>query len=400
MKKILLVVIFLLITAGLSYSIYYVFFRDAPTVVKTPTGNEQFAGGLPSAGKAGERPVEETPTGGVLPVASPIANGNITAVTALSEGATITPTASLDGNNIRYYDNTTGKFLRVNSDGNTTALSNKDFPNVSDVTWSRTQDAAILEYPDASKIYYNFTNGNQYTIPKHWSNFNFSPNGEHFAAKSLKPDIDSRWLFISDPDGSNLKVLEPLEDNANKVTVNMAPSEHIVAYGETGEALGLGKQQIVFVGKNKENLPGLTVEGINFLAIWSPDSKKLLYSITDKAAGWRPTLWITDAMGDGIGNNNRALGLETWSDKCVFASANDALCAVPQSMPEGAGLERETATAPDLLYKINLNTGIKTLVAIPQGSFTMKNLTLSADGKTLFFQDKNTARVYKIQLAR
>ena len=400
MKKILLIIIFLLITAGLSFSIYYVFFRGAPTVTEVPPGEEQFVGGLPSAGQAGERPGEELPTGGVLPVASPVANGNITAVTALSTGPAITPEASVDRNNIRYYDTNTGKFFRVDSLGNTISLSSKDFPNVSDVTWSKTQDAAILEYPDASKIYYNFTNGTQYTIQKHWSDFNFSTNGESFAAKSLKPDIDSRWLFTSNPDGSNLKVLEPLEDNADKVTINMAPSEHIVAYGETGEALGLGKQQIVFVGKNKENFPGLTVEGINFVAIWSPDSKKLLYSIANKAVGWRPSLWITDAVGDSIGNNNRSLQFETWADKCVFGSTSDVICAVPQSIPEGAGLEREIANAPDLLYKINLNTGIKTLVAIPQGNFNMSNLIISADNKTLFFQDKNTARVYKIQLAR
>ncbi len=400
MKKILLIVIFILVAIGLGFSIYYVFFRAAPaTVTQTPPATNELSG-LPSAGPAGARGNIAETTAGALPVASPVANGSITETTSLTSGPAISPTNSLDGNNLRYYDSTSGKFLRINSNGDAVPLSSKDFPNVTAVTWSRTQDAAILEYPDASKIYYNFNTGAQYTIPKHWSDFNFSSTGEQFAAKSLKSDVDSRWLFMSNPDGSNLHVLEPLGDNADKVTVNMAPSEHIIAYGETGQAMGLGQQQIVFVGKNKENFKGLTVQGINFLAIWSSDSKQLLYSVADKTAAWKPTLWITDALGDTIGDNNRALNVETWADKCTFGSNTEVYCAIPQSMPDGAGLERDTVTSPDLVYKIDLATGIKTLLAIPQGNFNMSHLIVSADSKFLFFQDQTTNRVYKIQLAK
>lgn len=399
MRKIIIVLIFAGLSVGIAFLLYFVFFKSAVTNVGVtpPSASTEIGGGLPAAGKAGER-AGEIAAPGTLPSASTIAGGGITETTALTATPSLAPVPSLDGNGLRYYDAQTGLFYRITANGALTPLSGKNFPNVTNVNWSKTQEAAVLTYPDDSKIYYNFTSGAQYTIPKHWNDFSFSPNGEQFAAKALNADADSRWLFIANPDGTGIKTLEPLGNNADKVTVNWSPTEQVVAFGETGEAMGLDQQQIVLVGKNKENFKGLTVNGLNFAASWSPDGKKLVYSVTNRDNGWRTSLWVTDAFGDTIGNNNLALNLETWVDKCIFATALVIYCGVPQSLPEGAGLERGTATSPDLLYKIDLATGLKTLVAIPQGGFNMENLLISKDLRTLFFQDQTTKQIYKIRL--
>ena len=79
-----------------------------------------------------------------------------------------------------------------------------------------------------------------------------------------------------------------------------------------------------------------------------------------------------------------------------------AYCAVPESLPEGAGYVPEVAdNTPDLIYKIDLTTGAKTLLARPTGdrnNYTVEQLMVSSDGSVLYFVDKQTGRLYSIKL--
>ena len=55
----------------------------------------------------------------------------------------------------------------------------------------------------------------------------------------------------------------------------------------------------------------------------------------------------------------------------------------------------------NILKSIDLNTGIKTLVASPvgpNGSYTAHNLFLSSDGSILYFTDKITGELQSIRL--
>ncbi len=172
-----------------------------------------------------------------------------------------------------------------------------------------------------------------------------------------------------------------------------------MGFSKTGGPQGLNEEEILFLGANKENFKSLVVNGINFRGKWSPDGEKLLYSTTSGADGWRPAVWITDARPSTMGQNKTSLGLNTFADKCSFGNATMIYCAVPTSLDEGAGLYPQiVASTPDNLYRIDLQTGARELIAIPQGEHTIDSIVVTANEKTLFFTDKISGQLYKINL--
>ena len=85
---------------------------------------------------------------------------------------------------MRYYNANDGKFYHLTSDGQIKEMSEQTFYNVNKVTWANNTDKAVLEYPDSSKIVYDFDKQKQTTLPKHWEEFSFSPDGGQIAAKA------------------------------------------------------------------------------------------------------------------------------------------------------------------------------------------------------------------------
>ena len=75
------------------------------------------------------------------------------------------------------------------------------------VTWSPTQTASILEYPDGSNIYYDFDTKRQVTIPKHWEEFSFAPQGDRITSKSIGFSPENRWIVSANPDGTDVKIV-------------------------------------------------------------------------------------------------------------------------------------------------------------------------------------------------
>ncbi|MFH1822933.1 MAG: hypothetical protein ABH830_04500, partial [Patescibacteria group bacterium] len=105
------------------------------------------------------------------------------------------------------------------------------------------------------------------------------------------------------------------------------------------------------------------------------------------------------AQGEAIGSDRKNLKVETWASKCTFNSETDLYCAVPNELPAGAGLFPELAeTTTDYLYKIDIRTGLKKLIAIPDESYSMSDLIISQDGRYLYFTDNATMSIHKIEL--
>jgi hypothetical protein len=128
------------------------------------------------------------------------------------------------------------------------------------------------------------------------------------------------------------------------------------------------------------------VEGLGFESVWSPNGKQLLYSVVGTYSDNKPLIWIVEATPSTMGENRRSLGLNTWVDKCTWGSSSTAYCAVPQDLPDNAGLSRSLYDSlPDVLYKIDFDTGRTTLIAIPEESTTITNLTVSSDESKLYY---------------
>lgn len=401
-KKILLIIGFILIISLIAFALYYVFIRQKETtpIINLPGINAPTTG-LPGA-ETGTPPglVINTPsTVSPLPTASSVASGGLTQSPALTSLPVKDITLTSDGKSINFYSPNEGKFYKIDSSGQTVALSNKTFFDVQKITWSPQGTKSILEFPDNSKIFYDFNSNKQVTLPKHWEDFSFSNSGNQIAAKSLGLDKDNRWLLLSNPDGTEAEPIFALGNNEDKVTVSYSPAGGIIGFSDTGHPQGFAKKQIVTLGSTGETLNPLMVEGLSFEPIWSTKGDKLVYSTYNLDSEYKPTLWVTNAQGEQTGTGRHKLNVNTWSEKCSFADNQTLYCAVPQALIYGAGFEPSlTDNVADEIYKIDLTTNAKTLIAQPESSSNISSMVISQDKSTLYYTDKNTGLLHEIKL--
>ena len=365
-------------------------------------GNINYGGvNLPPGGAninaPGETPGGEVPPeGGVTP---PV--GQITPTApAITSGPAVNPQAG-DGLQVRYYDPRDCKFYEQTG-GSRKQLGQAQYCGLQAATWGQDGGQAILEFPDSANIVYDFVNSKQYTLPREMTSFSFSPDGQKIAGKYMSDNTADRWIVTVNPDGTGLQGIEPMGDNADRVQVEWAANNQVIALSTTGEAAGLFQQQVLLIGFNGENFRSLTIDGRGFTARWTPDGKRLLYSVYSDTTGYRPTLWLVDSSTDRVGANKQSLGLATWMDKCTL-SDKTAYCAVPLELPEGVAFSRDLAGGiPDAIWSIDLTAGATALVVEPkneQGAgVTATSLTLSGDGKSLYFTDAATGQLRSIKV--
>ena len=408
-KKIGLIAGFVLLSILIGWAIYALFFSS--TVIEEPIATEDTAtggGNLPQAGigsdldviggSGGGLPtIGDTGTGETEITADNVAQGSITKTKTLTETPGLAPTLASNGANLFYYNRDDSKFYRLDKSGNITALSDKKFFNAEKIVWSDQKNKAIIEYPDGANIVYNFNTKKQVSLPKHWEDFNFSPDGNNIVSKSIGLDPENRWLVIANDDGSQAQAIEPLGINGDKVISSWSPNNQSVALFP--ESIDFDRQRVYFIGKNKENFKTTTVEGRGFDPLWDPNGQRLVYSVYSSSSELKPQLWIVDAQGDGIGDNRQRLGIQTWANKCNFANKTDLYCAVPKELPEGAGLFPQLAQeSSDVIYKVNLTTGAKTLVAIPDDNYNIDNIVVTDNESDIYFTDATTGLIHTMKL--
>ncbi|MFA6307183.1 MAG: hypothetical protein WCV70_04385 [Patescibacteria group bacterium] len=403
-KKIFIALGFILIVFILGYLLYALFFKpsSAPIITEEPVATST-QGGLPVAQPGtGQITPSDQPLSG-LPgetgqlKSSAIALGGLTETLELNQAPSLAATLSANGNDLQYYNKQDGKFYRLTKDGQASLLSDTAFHEVEKITWSPDKNKAILEYPDQAKIIYDFNNKEQISLPKHWKDFDFSPDGSKIVLKSMATDPANRWLAIVNDQGTSAQRVASLGDKDDTVYPSWSPNNQTVAMYTEG--LSFDQQAVYFVGLNDENFKSLTIEGRGFEPKWAPAGDRLLYSVYSNSSDLKPELWIANAQGNNIGAGRIKLNIQTWANKCVFSSNADVYCAVPESLEEGAGLFPDLAkSTKDNLYKIDTQTGLKKLIAIPNGDFTMSDLIVSDNGYYLYFTDVNTEKINKIKL--
>lgn len=408
-KKIFLIMAFIITVIMLGYLLYAVFFKastetktaketatsSAPTgLPKADEGSQQI---IPDADGDGLPDIEESPIKDIEDYVDESADGGLTKTEEVSQNKSLSATLGNDGSTLQYYNKEDGKFYRITENGEAEAYSDKVFYNLEKVTWSPQKNKAILEYPDGSNIVYNFDTKKQITLPKHWEDFNFSPDGSQIVLKSIGIDPDNRWLAISNEDASKIKAIESIGLNDATVYPLWSPNNQIIAMYTEG--VDFNRQEVYFVGQNDENFKSTVIEGRGFQPQWSPNGDRLLYSVYSSDNDYKPLLWIVNAEGEKIGSNRKSLGIETWAEKCVFNDSRDIYCAVPDALENGSGIFPEMAeNTQDKIYKIDSITGLKKLLAVPDGAYNASNLIISEDQNYLFFTDKTTEKIYKINL--
>jgi hypothetical protein len=198
-KKIFIVIGFILIILILGYLLFALFFKPSQPVATGPAPTATSSqGGLPvaqtgtgqtaiSGQLGGGLPAEQT--GGALNQANLVASGGLTQTTELSQTPGLAATLSANGSDLLYYNKSDGKFYRLTKDGQASLLSDTIFHDVQKITWSPNKNKAILEYPDQAKIIYDFQNNKQVSLPSHWKDFNFSPDGSKIGRASCRERV-------------------------------------------------------------------------------------------------------------------------------------------------------------------------------------------------------------------
>lgn len=404
LKKILLISGLIAGTLALAFLLYYAFKKTSPLAglpsepsADIPPADGQF---IP----AGQRTATVTPgiqVPGALPVAGTLPGAQPSyyqpeATKKIVEGTATY--ASVGASGVRYYNPVDGKFYITMPDGTVKALSDQTFYNVQKITWADKQSKAVIEYPDNSKIIFNFDSQKQVTLPKHWEEFSFSADATQLAAKSIGLSPENRWLVTTNDDGTGTKLIEPMGDNADKVIVDWSPSQQAAGFTMTGEGLGMYRKEVLMIGLSGENFKSFVAEGLDFRPQWSPTGKKLLYSVYSNRSDFKPEIWVVNSYGQQIGSGRKNLELNTWADKCAFADDNTLFCAVPKSLPSGAGINPAVAAgAVDNVYKIDLKTGLKTGINTG-GSYNISNLSYNELNQSLIFTDANQSGIFEIKL--
>ncbi|MFH1171842.1 MAG: WD40 repeat domain-containing protein [bacterium] len=408
LKRLALITLFILLIVGILVVVWFLFF--APFFRPTQPGgnaNENVNGGaLPNVNanrpvNTNANPVAQGP--GTLPKPAEVANGSMTLAKNVSSTATVSPIIGPDGTSIIYYDDLSEKFVRLDpATGKLTDVTTQKFPDVKNITWAPDDQRAVLEFPDNSKIVYDFQSQRQYSLPSQSQKFSFSADSDRLAYAYIGTSAESNFLVTSNADGTGSKAVAELGDQADYVQVAWSPSDQVVGLYRKGSAAG--QQEIVFIGQNDENFKSLTTDGSGFQGKWTPDGTKLLYTVYSEMTNWNPELHLVYAAGDNIGQGDVDLGLQTSLDKCIFNHAGThAYCAVPDLMERGSGLYPEfSANVKDSVYSINLTSGALSSVAQPVSSdlnrFTIGRLLLSTDESTLYFTDLSTGKVEKVRL--
>lgn len=330
--------------------------------------------------------------------ASAIANGGLTQVATIVSGQVTSTNVNTQTGTLNFYDKATQKFYQMTPGGTPKEMSSQLFPEASNITWSENGDKAVIEFPDKTKIVYDFTSKKQYSLPQDSEGYSFDAQGDKLAYKYVPANVDDRWLVTTNIDGSGVQFVESIGDKASDVQVNWSPKGDVVAtYRQTVDS---NNQQVYFLGQNQENNKALLTDGRGFEGKWSPNGDQILYSVYSADTNYNPTLYIANGSGDATGTGKTALQLQTWPDKCTFSNSGTTIyCATPQYMSSGLGLTgSSSSTAKDDFYQINILTGERRLLATPNGSVTANNLALSSDGKTLYFTNKISGQLSSIRL--
>ena len=417
-RKQFLIIAFILVVIAIAAMIYFVFFKDVISPLANNT-NGGTNGTLPGTNNAATNRVTVNDILANLPVINAstnalstsvnavpdtIARGGVTTVLSVTETSAVSAAIASDGSSVVYYDPITKKFYRVSKDGKSRIeLSSQIFPDVTNIVWSPSKDSAIITFPDQSKILFNFSNGTQATLPKEWDDITFSPQGNQVAYKFITTDVNNRWLAVSQPDGSESVGVEPLGDNDEDVQVAWSPDNQIV--GLFHKSSSDTQEEVIPIGFHGENFKSFAVEGRGFESKWSPTGDKLLYTTYNSETNYNPTLTLVNVQGDQVGQQRQSLGIQTWVDKCTFASSGSILyCAVPQTPPEGSGIYPELATStPDVFWRVDLATGLRTPLAVPvdengNSQFSAQNIFLSTGEDFLYFTDATSGRILRVQL--
>ncbi len=330
--------------------------------------------------------VEETP-------ADPDPEPETPAGTAvrLTDDAVVSPILFYTGIGISYF-NAQGQLFQTDLDvkDSTALLSNKRElsialkSGISKIIWPRAGNSFIARLGTTSNptwSYYDSSKATYTDIPSQVYSLDWMPNGD----KIVFVWVDSSGnatLNISNPDTTEYQTLTDLYEPDNVISVS--PNGANILFYRT-QTIDSTTNKINMVSADGKTFTSIVKDGYNTGVLWSPDSKKFLF--TKRESGTQNFgLWVADISTGEVRNLNvyTSVNKALWSKDGMSVYVGD-----PSSGTVGQGLTQ------DRILKITVSSG-ETKEYNPGIAVDAQDLFLSSDESVLFFRNAQDNALYYI----
>ncbi len=307
----------------------------------------------------------------------------------LTDEPVITPALFFQGDGIAYF-NAAGQLFRteMSVSGDTVLLSNKTEllvpakTGISRILWPAVGSSYIAESGQGLSrrwSYYNPDTATYVELPSEIKSLDWMPSGNKIIFVWVGSD-GKATLNISDPDTSNYQTLTDLYEGDNEIDVS--PNGQTILFYRT-QGSDPTRNTINSVSADGQTFRTVIAEGYNKGVLWSPDSKKFLFSRKDLSSG-TSALYMADVSTGEVRN----LGLATIETKALWAKDGlSIIAAVPVSGTAGQG------QTTDKVVKIDLYTGAQNSYD-PGTGMDIREMFTTLDGKVLFFKNGQDNSLY------
>lgn len=305
------------------------------------------------------------------------------------------PALGRDKQSLVYALRENGHLMQTDLEGkNETAVTNLTVPEVFEVAWSPVKTRAVLVYHEAGVVkkflQQTATTSPSRFLPQVLTSLAWSPDGRQMAY--LLPQGGKAALVIADQNGKNTRTVyqTPIPD----FTVAWPSASAILL---TSRPSGLAPSLVLrFDLKTRRTTTVLSnLAGVVLLP--APDGSGFVYSTSGR--GGRPEPLRLYAFK---GAKTTVLPVTTIAEKCAFSPDSKRLyCGVPKAMARAVMPDewyRGAMSFVDAIVKIDLASGRAEALGRDIPALDVVSPFLSPDEKFLFFQDKRTGTVWRVQL--
>lgn len=283
---------------------------------------------------------------------------------------------------------------------NKTVLMSNLPGEVTRILWSSKKSEALLLIKQATGTAWYFaqlTNKTLVPLKPEIGRLAWDNLGEKIFYQYTDPVTKERTLNMASPDGSNWKKLTNL--GSDDFFLSAVPKSSLVSFWSRPSAHKAAPLETVGISGDSRRVFVNALYGADHL--FAPTGERVLTSGNETASGKGLSLRVTGT--DGATKN---LAIPTLISKTTWSKDGHTLYyALPGSLPEEAVLPNDyfekSLHSKDTFWKIDINTGKKTrLVELKETTqvFDSSDLFLSPKEDALYFTDRVTKRLYRIEL--
>ncbi|MGK2848580.1 MAG: hypothetical protein ACSLEX_00730 [Minisyncoccota bacterium] len=268
------------------------------------------------------------------------------------------------------------------------------------IIWSPKKDQALLLLKQGSMSLWHLIDIGTKTLTPlktEMSRIVWNNLGDKILYQYTDQVTKKRTLNISDPDGKNWKTLTDIKSDSFIAPI---PQSTSISFWNKPNALEKTFFESISVLGGDRRI--LLTEKFGADYLWSPDGDKVLVSATTSKGGGMVLLQSMNSNGGEL----KSLSVPTLISKAVWSSDGKTIYyALPGALPENVMLPNDYFEKPiftkDTFWKIDTSTGKQSRLVDLQDitqNIDSADLFLSPKEDILFFTNRNTRKLYRIDL--